>query len=155
MRRYFTVTGHHLEGTPATIHDRDKELRVFHAQVIAKPKTPPKSPGPHPTLSMADSEIIARASSARNGDKFSRLMRGDTSEYDGDDNRADLGLCSIIAFWTQDAGQIDRIFRTSALFRDKWDRPTSGSTYGAKSIGKVLGDTKETYQAPDARIMEK
>jgi putative DNA primase/helicase len=144
--RYFTVTGNHLEGTPPTIQDRNKELKAFHAQVIAKPKTPPKPASPSATLSMADSEIIDKAKAAQNGNKFDRLMSGDTREHGGDDSRADLALCALLAFWTQDPGQIDRIFRTSALSRDKWDRPTSGSTYGAKTIAKALSETRETYQ---------
>jgi hypothetical protein len=132
----------------ATIETRDRELKAFHAEVIAKPKAPPKSPGPYPTLSMADSEIIAKARSAKNGAKFERLWRGDISEYGGDDSRADMALCSIIGFYTQDPDQIDRIFKTSGLIREKWNRPTAGSTYGRKTIEKVLASLTETYQAP-------
>lgn len=146
--RYFTVTGHHLEGTPATIQDRDKELKTFHAKVIAKPKTPAKTPGPSPTLSLADSEIIEKFRSAKNGGKFDRLWRGDISEYGGDESRADLAFCSMVGFYTQDPEQIDRFYRASALNRDKWDRPTAGSTYGAKTISKALAGITETYKGP-------
>jgi RecA-family ATPase len=144
--RYFTVTGNHLEGTPATIKERDKELKAFHAEVIAKPKTPPKTPGPTPALNMADSEIIAKFQSADNVTKFNRLMAGDTSEYGGDDSRADLALCALIGFYTQDPVQIDRIFRTSRLYRDKWDSRRGDSTYGANTIQKALNDLTEIYQ---------
>jgi putative DNA primase/helicase len=146
--RYFTVTGNHLPGTPDTINPRDIELKAFHSQVIAKTKAPPKSPGPSPTLNMADSEIIGKAKAAQNGDKFDRLWRGDISEYDGDDSAADMALCSILAFWIQNPGQIDRIFRTSGLFRDKWDSRRGASTYGAKTIDKALDTVTETYQGP-------
>lgn len=44
-------------------------------------------------------------------------------------------LLSILAFWCGcDEEQMDRIFRTSGLMRDKWDRKQAGSTYGAISI---------------------
>ncbi|MGO9175720.1 MAG: hypothetical protein ACLQED_06205 [Desulfobaccales bacterium] len=142
--RYFTVTGQHLEGTPATIQDRDKELNTFHAEVIAKPKPAPKTPGPSPTLNMADSEIITQARCAKNGSKFDRLMAGDTGEYGGDDSAADMALCSILAFWTQDPGQIDRIFRTSGLYRAKWER----QDYRDRTITKALGGVTEIYNGP-------
>ena len=140
--RYFTVTGHHVKGTPATVQDRDKELKSFYAQVIAKPKAPPKSAGPGPTLSLADSEIIEKARSAQNGNKFDRLMQGDTSDYGGDDSSADLALCCLLAFWTQDPDQIDRIFRTSGLSRDKWER----ADYRERTINKALAGVTETFK---------
>jgi putative DNA primase/helicase len=143
--RYFTVTGNHLDGTPASIQDRDKELKAFHAEVTAKPKTPPQAPGLPPTLDLADSEVIAKARAAQNGDKFERLMKGEWAGYPTQ-SEADLALCCVLAFWTRDPGQIDRIVRQSGLMRDKWDRRQSGSTYGAKTIEKALSSTNETYQ---------
>lgn len=145
--RYFTVTGHHLEGTPATIQDRGKELKAFHAQVIAKHKAQPKPAGPTPILSLADSEIIEKARAAQNGSKFDRLMRGDTSEYGGDASSADIALCSILSFWTQNPDQIDRIFRTSGLYRDKWER----QDYRDRTIGKALVGRTEIYQGPQSK----
>ena len=139
------MTGVHLEGTPTTIEDRQAELEALHKEVFGKPQAPPKSPGPSPTLNFADSEIIEKARNAQNGNKFDRLMGGGTSEHDGDDNRADLALCSILAFWTQDPGQIDRIFRTSGLYRDKWDSRRGDSTYGHKTIEKALAGMTEFY----------
>ena len=37
-------------------------------------------------------------------------------------SEADLSLCCKLAFWSgKDKQQMDRLFRKSALFRDKWD----------------------------------
>jgi primase-polymerase (primpol)-like protein len=152
--RYFTVTGQHLAGTPPTIQDRDKELKTFHAQVIAKPKPPTNSPGLSPTLSFADSEIIEKLRSAKNGEKFDRLWRGDISEYGGDDSGADLAFCDMVAFYTQDREQIDRLYRASALNRDKWDKRRGTSTYGAKTIEKALAGITETYQGPRSKLQD-
>ena len=71
---------------------------------------------------LSDEEIIERARSAANGAKFMRLWAGDTSEYGGDDSAADLALLGILAFWTQDPAQLDRLFRRSGLYREKWER---------------------------------
>ena len=152
--RYFTVTGKHLEETPATIQDRDKELKAFHAQVIAKPKTPPKNPGPATTLELSDREIIEKFKTATNGAKFDRLWRGDISEYGGDDSSAELGFCSMVAFYTQDPEKIDRLYRASGLNREKWDSGRGDSTYGRKTIEKALSDLTETYKGPRSKPHE-
>lgn len=150
--RYFTVTGAHLDGTPTTIEDRDKELKAFHAQVIARPKPAAKTPGPAPILTFSDSEILIKFQSAKNGGKFSQLFRGD---WQGagfkSQSEAELSFCDMVGFYTQDPEQIDRLYRASALNRDKWDRPTAGSTYGAKTIGRALDGLTETYQGPMSR----
>jgi len=130
-----------------SIEDRAKELSDFHAEMIARPKASLKSPGPTHALSLADSEIITKARAAQNGDKFDRLIKGDIVGYPTQ-SEADLALCSILAFWTQDQAQIDRIFRQSGLMRAKWERRQSGSTYGLKTIGKALASATETYQGP-------
>ena len=147
--RYFTMTGAHLEGTPTTIEARQAELMALHQEVFGKsseaPKqAPPKDPSP--AMEMSDFALIDKAKSATNGHKFSALWDGDTSEYGGDDSRADLALCSLLAFWTgPDPGRIDQLFRQSGLMRKKWDRPTAGSTYGAMTINKALAGMTEFY----------
>jgi hypothetical protein len=82
---------------------------------------------------------------ARNGDKLKRLLEGDTSDHDGDDSAADLALCMILAFWTQDPAQIDRIFRRSGLMREKWNSRRGDSTYGGWTISKALAGRTEHY----------
>lgn len=68
--------------------------------------------------------IIKKARNAKDGDKFIALFdNGVLSEYNNDDSAADLALCSILAFYTNgNKEQIDKLFRKSALYRDKWDR---------------------------------
>ena len=76
---------------------------------------------------MTDSELVNRAMRATNGEKFSRLWVGDTSQYASPSNEgrseADLALCSLLAFWCgPDEDRIDRLFRQSGLYRQKWER---------------------------------
>ena len=71
--------------------------------------------------------------------RFQKLWAGDTSDYDGDHSRADAALCSLLAYYTNDdQPRIDRLFRSSGLYRPKWDRPTAGSTYGSITIQAVV-----------------
>ncbi|HEX7361371.1 MAG TPA: hypothetical protein VF283_12845, partial [Bryobacteraceae bacterium] len=90
-------------------------------------------------LRLSDEELMERAKSARNGDRFRRLWEGDISDYDNDHSRADLALCGILAFWCRgDIARIDRLFRSSGLMRDKWDRRTGDSAYGVRTIRAAL-----------------
>jgi putative DNA primase/helicase len=102
----------------------------------------------HDSSSLSDDEIISRAQDAANGEKFSRLWRGDTSGY-GSHSEADMALCALLAFWTGgDERQLDRLFRDSGLYREKWDERhyADGSTYGEKTIDRVLASTTEFYE---------
>ncbi len=104
-----------------------------------------------------DDRLLARARAAENGVKFAALFdHGDTSAYAGDASRADLALCDHLKFWFgHDPGRIDRVFRRSKLFRDKWDERHygDGRTYGQGTIDKALADGGEVYQPrPPLRV---
>jgi primase-polymerase (primpol)-like protein len=136
--RYFTVTGNHLPGPPVEILDRQIELdQLLHELFPAALRL---STSACPELSsLSDEELIRRAHSARNGERFHRLWNGDTSEYDGNRSRADAALCCILAFWCGgDAERVDRLFRQSGLMRSKWDRRSGDTTYSALTIGSAL-----------------
>jgi hypothetical protein len=148
--RYFTMTGHHLEGSPATIETRQTALDTLHKEIFSKSskesqQTPPKDTGPR--LELSDFAIIDKAKSARNGHKFERLWGGDITGYDSP-SEATAALLEKLVFWcgpNPDSSRIDRLFRQSGLMRDKWDRPQSGSTWGALEIDKAISRTTEFY----------
>ena len=77
-----------------------------------------------------------------NGSRFHQLYdHGSLDAQGGDHSRADLALCGLLAFWTGgDAVRIDRLFRNSALMREKWDErhTADGTTYGQMTIAKSL-----------------
>ena len=97
-----------------------------------------------------DEELILRAHGAKNGEKFRKLWTGDTSDYNGDHSRADAALCSLLGYYTDgDPARIDRLFRSSGLYREKWDRPTGGSTYGSITIQAAVGNVLSGRSVPD------
>lgn len=141
--RFFTVTGNHLEGTKATIEQRQNELNQLHAEIFPAAPRPKKGNGRRQPTDLADTELIAKATAAKNGAAFSRLWSGDTSDYGGDDSRADLALCNILAFWTgNDESRIDSLFRQSGLYRDKWER----EDYRERTIRTAVNGDNEVYQ---------
>jgi putative DNA primase/helicase len=140
--RYLTVTGHRVgEGE---VIEAQAAIDWLHATYMRKPEAapPPVAPACGP---MPDDEVIRRARTAANGSKFSRLFAGDAGD---DPSSADAALIGILSFWTQDPAQLDRLFRRSGLVRDKWDRPTAGSTYGAMTIEAILAKGGERYKGP-------
>ena len=134
---YFTVTGAAI-GEPRTIEPAQAALDELYAQYM-RPQTPKAASAP-PQATLSDEVILAKAQQAANAAKFTRLFRGDLTEYAGDHSKADLALCGILAFYTDDPAQIDRLFRRSALLRPKWDERHSrdNQTYGDLTIQKVL-----------------
>ncbi len=115
------------------------------------PHSPPMSPArnghhQHTGAPLEDEEIIGLCRKAKNAPKFEDLFdRGDTSGYAGDDSAADQALVSLMAFYTDDADQLDRLFRRSALCREKW---TSRPDYRRRTIEKALIGRSETYTKP-------
>lgn len=147
--RYFTVTGN-VFGEPKPIkiqtsavlcvHEAylcDTNKPTNHAESVCKPLQP---------LNFTDEEIIRTALKSRNGAEFNALWNGDTSRYGGDESRADLALCNMLAFYCQgDKGAVDRLFRQSALMRPKWNEKRGDNTYGEMTIDKAVNSCREFY----------
>lgn len=147
--RFFVVTGDRVGGTPAVVCARQDELTALHA-LIFPPKT---QPPPQPvtvgggSVPADDQVLLQRMFSARNGADIEALWRGNLAAYANDESAADLALCNHLAFYTgNDAGRMDRLFRQSGLYRDKWDRNArTGETYGAGTISRAIAATMTTY----------
>lgn len=83
----------------------------------------------------------------KNGGKFSKLFdEGDFSDY-GSHSEADLALCSMIAFRVgNDIDAIDKIFRQSALYREKWER----RDYREETLSKGIEACSGTFHSSPA-----
>lgn len=155
--KYVTVTGNAI-GDYHEVEERENELlAVLEAYMQRPSKEKSKSVqtaskiNPHSAsvdykpATLSDDEVIYKAHHAKNGDVFAKLWNGDSSAYKSE-SEADLALCNLLAFWTsKNPAQMDNLFRVSGLYREKWDRPQSGSTYGAITIENAIAGTKESY----------
>ena len=155
--RYFTLTGRRCEGaTDEHVCDHqpiddihkiyiasakdDKNAQTEAANASNRTSVPVPSAA---MLSESDEDIIRIATAAKNGSKFERLMRGDTSDYENDHSRADLAFCCMLAYWTRgNKSQMDSIFRHSGLMRDKWDEARGGQPYGERTLEIALENLK-------------
>lgn len=147
--RYATYSGKVLRDFPvrdctdAVLMTLDREMR--------------RGTQPHsdPAEDMEDAvlDIVCNLRKQKNGEKFSRLYdRGDISGY-GSPSEADLALCSIIAYRTGDDPElIDRIFRGSALFRDKWNREDYRIATIRKAITAGSAFSADPFMPPFIRL---
>lgn len=162
--RYFTVTGHHIEGTSTTIENRQAELEALHAEIFGKTSEEPKRRSGRYTKSggnskngLSDDALLDEIFKSKAGNKFRDLWQGDIDYLKfhyayPSPSEADIALCSILAFWTEkDAQRIDRLFRKSGLMRNKWDEYRGAQKYGEKTIAKAIANTKEVWKGARKR----
>ncbi|HEY1943493.1 MAG TPA: AAA family ATPase [Roseiarcus sp.] len=79
-------------------------------------------------------QFVAAVEFVRTDPRWGPVYRGDLSDYKGDHSIADLALCGEFARQGLNAWDIDVAFRTSDLYRDKWER----DDYRNGTVGKAL-----------------
>ena len=145
--RYFTVTGR----GKGDIGDGQAVIDWLVQEYLSEPQRPTHTTERQPaaTENLNAGEVIAQIKASPQSAKFNALMAGDTTGY-GSQSEADLGLCGVIAFWSQETAVIDTIFRQSALMRAKWDESRRGdkATYGQMTIERALSGSRETHTQP-------
>jgi primase-polymerase (primpol)-like protein len=130
------------------IPDRQNLLEKFIATYFPEPDRPETNGHARPSGVAGlptDAQVIEKCRGAKNATKFADLCdHGDVDVYHvDDDSRADLSLMGIIAFYTQDEPQLERLFSGSALGqRPKW---RNRRDYRTRTIRKALADLDETY----------
>jgi putative DNA primase/helicase len=143
--RFFTITGHRFDTAPAEIKERGRQLASLLLSALPEPelvKTVARATTP---AGLDDRALLAKAFVAKDGADFERLWAGEI--LDGKSHsEADIALCGKLAFWTNgDSDEVDRLFRSSGLMRDKWDERRNGSTYGADTIVKAIASRNGFY----------
>lgn len=137
--RYFTITARPF-GELKPIQERTAAARAVYIRYLQKDKetTAALAHAPAGPVSSTAAALWAEMEAGPNGAKIAALRRGDIAAYDFDDSAADMALCGYLARYTRrDKARMDEMFRQSGLMREKWDRPTGGTTYGAMTIDKA------------------
>jgi putative DNA primase/helicase len=151
---FMAVTGQRLEGCPAEVMSRQAELDQFYAALFPADERDVRSDGTReeyvtsrpsgqrPVLT-DDAELIDRAMSAANGDRFAQLWHGDTSGQNGDRSAADFALASHLAFWCgPDAARIESLMRQSGLARSKWQKRPK---YLAQTVRRAVARARSFF----------
>jgi len=138
--RFFCMTGNVLDGHSKVIDCQKQVTSLYHT---INPKPEPTKPVTTLPVAVAhtNDEIIKKIQHSKQADKFNKLMDGDIAGYPSE-SEADLALCNIVGFYTQETDQIFSIIQTSKLFDDKWER----EDYQTRTIGKALEGITEFYK---------
>ena len=128
--RSFTFTGNRLPSTPAEILDGSQILDDLLKKYFPK------------TVSINnDTKVLEAAFAKPNGNKIEALWNGHYQQFEyKSQSEADLALCQLLLQQNDGNTQtVDRLFRKSQLYRDKWDVAHSGDgkTYGDKTLEKA------------------
>lgn len=144
--RFFAITGDIVEEfhTTNNIENRQSEINSF-IKAIFKDKIKDKVidiPNGQDilTASISDEDIIKKIN---NNKLFNELFNEgykEESRYDSH-SEADHSFCCFLCECTREISQVDRIFRLSKLYREKWDEIRGDNTYGAMTIANALKNT--------------
>ena len=144
--RYFICTGNLYNSAYTEIRDCTESIKVLHSKYL--PASTPKAVVQRGSaVDLDDAEIIDKARNCKSGALFNMLYSGQWEGLFQSQSEADLALCNHLAFWTgRNAGQMDRIFRSSGLMRQKWDQRRGADTYGNITIGKACASCRDIYK---------
>ena len=144
--RYFIVTGNLYNENYRNIVDCTETVKILHSKYL--PSNVPKAEiKRQPSITLDDSEIIDKARASKSGNLFTMLYAGQWEGLYSSQSEADLALCNQLAFWTgRNVEQMDRIFRSSGLYRSKWTQKRGISTYGDITINKACAACTDVYE---------
>ncbi len=145
--RFFIMTGN-AASEYAAVADCTEAIKPLHEKYIGGGFAPGASATSSPAAQqpMDDTKLISLAQGSKQGRIFSDLYAGRWESYFPSQSEADMSLCSMLAFWTRrDESRMDRLFRSSGLMREKWDRRQAGSTYGKLTIQRAVKNCMNVY----------
>lgn len=97
-----------------------------------------------------DKWVMKKCRTSKNSQKFKSYWDAKYNKIEFSDSEIDLALCSMIAFYTQDKVQIERIVGKSKLGkRKKW---RTRSAYRESTIKKALDGLTSTYMSENPAI---
>jgi len=148
--RYFTMTGKKYQGSVDYIaEDNSGALEYIHGKYIVGSKKTRKSSTKSTPGMLADDELLRLAQASKDGPNFDALWRGNWQDKYKSQSEADCALCCKLAFWSgRSESQMDRLFRQSGLFREKWDRLHGSGTYGETTVSRACEMTGSVYIPP-------
>lgn len=146
--RFFVMTGNEIGGYKHIVDDSDYgRINYLHSKYIAA-----NEPTKNNSISsdygngLSVDKIIDVAINSKNGIRFKLFLNGGWEQFYNSQSEADMAFANDLAFWTnRDYGKMDDIFRSSSLYRDKWDRKTGDSTYGEITLNKAIRECVNVF----------
>lgn len=145
--RFFALTGD-IIGENRTISNITETIKPLYDKYLAKSdKTLDNATMfDNPLKLLNDRQVLDKMFKSKNGMYVKDLYDGNWKGKFNSQSDADQALCNYLAFWCgKDIHQMDRIFRSSKLYREKWDRKTGESTYGLMTLETAIKDVQTVY----------
>jgi putative DNA primase/helicase len=144
--RFFIMTGN-IASDYTEISECTQSIKPLHEKYVGGGTEPSTGILPALPLNLSEAEVIKLAEASKQGEAFKQLYNGNWDVIYTSQSEADLALCNMLAFWCRcDEQLMDRLFRSSGLMREKWDRKQSGSTYGAITLQKATRGCNKVYE---------
>lgn len=148
--RYFTVTEKPIPGCMDSVAEAlpDTLTWIQETFITTKKAEKKRKKKRGAVEKLSDEEILEKANTTGNTELFADLWAGNWQEHYPSQSEADMALAMKLAFWSgKDKAQMDRIFRSSGLFRDKWDTKhhADGTTYGEETLNRAIESTDSVY----------
>lgn len=135
--RIMSMTGNLYGDAPKAVNAPSLELKNLLASNLTKLQ---QYSAPNTPLGLDDSALIEKIRNSKRGSEFDALWRGE--DLCGDHSVSDFKLCNMLAFFSGgDAAQVERIFRSSGLYR-----PKKGDPYVRRTAEKACSSLVKTYQ---------
>ncbi|MDO6451745.1 phage/plasmid primase, P4 family [Oceanobacillus profundus] len=146
--RFFVMTGNKIGRYSEIIEDEMGKINYLHHKYIANNEiaitTGNRTDEQGNNLSI--NEIIKIASNSKNGMRFKLCLSGGWEQFYDSQSEADMAFANDLAFWTAcDYEKMDELFRQSSLYREKWDRKQSNSTYGEITLNKAIQECNNVF----------
>lgn len=149
--KFITVTGNVV--TPKPIVEHQKMINHIAEKYFKDEKLKQKIIS-LPFKQVPDNVVLQKMFNSKHGEKIKRLYDGDISNFESQ-SEADLSLCNHLAYWTNNnAEQMDRLFRQSGLYRDKWDERRGNSTYGSDTIDEAIRGNRFKTESTEEETKE-
>lgn len=144
--RYFICTGNIYNTAYKAVVDCTESIKELRAKYMPEEQSQVVYARSMAAVSLDDAEIIDKARNAKSGYLFAALYDGAWEGVFPSQSEADLAFCNQLAFWTgRNEAQMDRIFRSSGLMREKWDKRRGEDTYGRLTIRRACDGCREVY----------
>lgn len=151
--RYLTVTGERWPGAVAEVEDRAAEVLAVFEQYAPPDDSGPETPTPRREITVSDQEIIEKARTAKNADKFQQLFDGGTAGYPSD-SEADFALAMMLAFWcANDEARIEGLMRASGRVREKWSTKRGSLSWLQYTIRNAAKKNSQVYEPRRSRSL--
>lgn len=147
--RFFVMTGKSIGGYKHIADDSDYgKINYLHSKYIAanEPAKKMSNISNEYGNDLPIDEIIKIASNSKNGLRIKLFLEGGWEQFYSSQSEADMAFANDLAFWTnRDYNKMDSIFRSSSLYREKWDRKTGDSTYGELTLNKAIRECGNVF----------